>query len=195
MNTLEVMTIALDLNIKAGDIIEFLIILRNEIKSNDIPDAPFQLNYRELFKLFVKYRKIKLLRFLFSHKIDFQFSASIFITALEEDAFDIATLLHQEFRFIMRQNQSEENKVIVSLIVGSLNKTTNIGAGMIEQKCYLVREYLDFFQLRNARQLLDFIDKKINIPNKLNLLVSNFNVVLCGCLLIEIMELVSSKFE
>lgn len=94
ISTNEVITIALDLNIKAGDIIEFLIILRNEMKSNDIPDAQIQLNYRDLFKLFVKYRKIKLLRFLFSHKIDFQFSVSIFIMALEEDAFDIATLLH-----------------------------------------------------------------------------------------------------
>ena len=66
---------------------------------------------------------------------------------------------------------------------------------MIDQKCFLIREYLDYFQLRNARTLLDYIDKKVNIPNKLNLLVSNFNVVLTGCLLIEILELVGLKFD
>ena len=138
---------------------------------------------------------MKLLRYLFSQRHDFEFSTQIFILALEEDAYDVAMLLHQEFRYLMRTNLSSENKVIVSHIVSSFNKTTNQGAGMIDQKCYLVREYLDFFQLRNARQLLDFIDKKVNIPNKLNILVSNFNVVLSGCLLIEVMSLVGTKFD
>ena len=52
--------------------------------------------------------------------------------ALEEDAYDIATLLHQEFRYLMRENIAEENKSIVSNIVSSMNKTTNQGAGMID---------------------------------------------------------------
>ena len=66
---------------------------------------------------------------------------------------------------------------------------------MIEQKCYLVKEYMDHFQLRHARTLLDYIDKKIMIPNKLNLLVSNFNVVKTGCLLVELLDIVGQKFE
>lgn len=45
----------------------------------------------------------------------------------------------------MKKNQTKENKVIVSLIAMAFNKTTNNGAGMIDQKCYLVREYLDLF--------------------------------------------------
>ena len=97
--------------------------------------------------------------------------------------------------YLMRGNKSQENKVIVSNLVSSINKTTNQGAGMIDQKCFLIREYLDYFQLRNARQLLDFMEKKVTIPNKLNILVSNFNVVLTGCLLIEVLDLVGAKFD
>lgn len=39
MSTQEVVQIGLDMHIKTGEIIEFLTILRNEIKANDIPDA------------------------------------------------------------------------------------------------------------------------------------------------------------
>ena len=60
--------------------------------------------------LFVGQRKIKLLRYLFNQKIEFEFSTSIFIRTLEEDAFDIAVLLHNEYRYIMRGNSSEEDK-------------------------------------------------------------------------------------
>jgi len=63
---------------------------------------------------------------------------------LEEDAYDIATLLHKEFRYLMRDNSVEENKHIVSNCVSSMNKT-NSGSGMIEQKCFLLREYMDHF--------------------------------------------------
>ena len=61
---------------------------------------------------------------------------------------------------------------------------------MIEEKCYLIREYIEFFQLRHARTLLDQIDKKVNIPNKSNIFVTNFNVVKTGCLLIELLGLI-----
>jgi hypothetical protein len=71
--------------------------------------------------------------------------------------------------------------------VASINKSNN-GSGMIEQKCYLIKEYLDHFQLRNARNLLDNIEKKVDIANKLNIFVTNFNVVKTGCLLIELLD-------
>ena len=116
--------------------------MRNDIKMVNIPDANLQLNYKELFLMFVKQRKIKLLRYLFNQKIEFEFNTSIFIMALEEDAYDVATLLHNEFRYLMRENSIEENRHISSLCVSSINKT-NQGGGMIEQKCYLCREYID----------------------------------------------------
>lgn len=43
--------------------------------------------------------------------------------------------------------------------------------------------------------MLDYIDKKIIVPSKFNILVSNFNVVKTGCLLIEVLALVGQKFE
>jgi len=66
---------------------------------------------------------------------------------------------------------------------------------MIEQKAFLLREYMDYFSLRQARQMLDYIEKMTAIPNKTNLFVTNFNVVKTGCILIELMQLVSIKFE
>lgn len=65
----------------------------------------------------------------------------------------------------------------------------NEGAGMIEEKTYLIRVFMERFQLRHARQLLDHIEKKGLKANKLNLFVNNFNVVKTGCVLIEILEL------
>lgn len=66
---------------------------------------------------------------------------------------------------------------------------------MIEEKTFLIRQYLEHFQLRHARILLDYIEKKSCIPNKFNVLVTNFNPVKTGCLLIEILQLVGSQFE
>ena len=62
---------------------------------------------------------------------------------------------------------------------------------MIDQKCFLIRQYLDCFLLRHARSLLDHMEKRVMIKDKTNLLVTNFNVTLTGCLLIEILELIS----
>jgi len=44
----------------------------------------------------------------------------------------------------MRDNSAEENRQIVSHCVASINKT-NSGSGMIEYKCFLIREYMDHF--------------------------------------------------
>jgi len=66
---------------------------------------------------------------------------------------------------------------------------------MIEEKSYLIREFIEHFRLRHLRSLLDFIEKRTAISNKSNIFVNNFNVVKTGCLLIEILELVSSQIE
>lgn len=89
-------------------------------------------------------RKVKLLRYLFSLKIEFEFSVGIFLIALEEDAYDIAVLLHKEFSYMMRENSFEENRQIVTNVVLSMNKA-NKGSGMIDAKIYLLKEYMDFF--------------------------------------------------
>jgi len=89
-------------------------------------------------------RKVKLLRYLFSLKIEFEFSVGIFLIALEEDAYDIAVLLHKEFSYMMRENSFEENRQIVTNVVLSMNKA-NKGSGMIDAKIYPLKEYMDFF--------------------------------------------------
>ena len=66
---------------------------------------------------------------------------------------------------------------------------------MINEKAYLIREFMERFNLRNARVLLDNIDRLSNFQNKQNILVTNFNVVRTACLLIEILELISIQFE
>ena len=59
---------------------------------------------------------------------------------------------------------------------------------MIEEKAFLIREHMDHFQLRHARSMLDFIDKKATCSAKFNLFVTNFNPVKTGCILIELLE-------
>ena len=88
--------------------------MRSEVSQNNLPDGSVQLNFNTLFKIFVRLRKIKLLRYLFGQKLEFEFNVSIFIMALEEDAYDIAALLHKEFSYLMRDNSNEDNRQIVS---------------------------------------------------------------------------------
>ena len=49
--------------------------------------------------------------------MEFSFSVQVFQLSLDEDAFDIAALLHKEFAYLMRENSNEENRVIVSSCV------------------------------------------------------------------------------
>jgi hypothetical protein len=76
--------------------------------------------------------------------MEFEFNVSIFIMALEEDAYDVASLLHKEFNYLMRDNSNEENRQIVSQCVSSINKV-NQGSGMIDEKCYLIRVFMEHF--------------------------------------------------
>jgi len=62
---------------------------------------------------------------------------------------------------------------------------------MINEKAYLIREFIERFNLRNARIFLDNMDRLSGFVNKQNILITNFNVVKTACLLIEILELIS----
>lgn len=66
---------------------------------------------------------------------------------------------------------------------------------MIDEKCYLIREFMEHFQLRHARSLLDYIDKRATCQSKQNLFITNFNVVKVGCQLIELLDLVGNQFD
>jgi hypothetical protein len=123
-----------------------------------------ELDYIELFRMFTRLRKIKLLRYLFNLK-EFNFNIQLFITALEEDAYDIAMLLHKEFKLLMRSTTADDDRTIISLVIQSTIKV-NEGAGMINEKAYLIREYMEKFSLRNARVLLDNIDRLTGFANK-----------------------------
>lgn len=79
------------------------------------------LNYVELYRTFVRQRKIKLIRYLFGQKMDFEFKVEIFIMTLDESAFDVAVLLYKEFAYLMRTNSNEDNRQIVSRLVSGMN--------------------------------------------------------------------------
>jgi hypothetical protein len=79
------------------------------------------LNYVELYRTFVKQRKIKLIRYLFGQKMAFEFKVEIFIMTLDESAFDVAVLLYKEFAYLMRTNSNEDNRQIVSRLVSGMN--------------------------------------------------------------------------
>lgn len=76
-------------------------------------------------------------------------------------------------------------------IVASFSKSN----GMLEFKCYLVRQFVERMLLRHASRLLDTLDIKIQAKNKQNLLVLNLNIVRGSCLIIEMLEVVSQKFN
>ena len=80
-------------------------------------DGPAQLDYMRLFRRFVQLRRFKLLRYLFGLRQHFEFNFEVFHAALEEDAYDVAALLYQEFSYLMRSNSPEETRQIVQYCV------------------------------------------------------------------------------
>ena len=77
------------------------------------------------------------------------------------------------------------------MVVSSFSKHN----AMLDFKCYLVRKFLDKFQLRHAKQFLEIIDKMTFAKDKTNIFVINLNPVKCACLLIEILDGVSYRFH
>ena len=102
------------------------------------------MNYTELYETFVRERKIKLIRYLFGQKMEFEFKVGIFILTLEQGAFDVASLLYKEFSYLMRTNSNEDNRQIVSRLVSAMNMA-NEGSGMIEEKTFLIRVFMEHF--------------------------------------------------
>ena len=87
-------------------LIKLIGLMRKEAKSNEI-------DYHELFRVVVRLRKIKIIRYFFNLKSEFQFEPSLFIMALEEDAFDIAMLLHREFKYLLRELSADDERTII----------------------------------------------------------------------------------
>jgi hypothetical protein len=178
-----------------------------------------QLDFKGLFTLFVKQRKITLLRYLFSGEVarsDFKFTGNLFVIALEQEAYDIAALLHKEFfKSILldlpagekkgccgdcsclrkqKKEEAKENQVVgqaLNLIVSSFLKNN----GMIDYKCYLARKFQEKFLLRHARLFLDNLTRKVSAKNKENIFVLNVNPVKAACQLIELLEGISYRFH
>jgi len=74
-------------------------------------DLSQQLDFKPLFMLFVKHRKITLLRHLLGEQKpeDFTFTGHLFADTLEAEAYDIGALLHKEFfRTILLEGPDED---------------------------------------------------------------------------------------
>ena len=167
--------------------------MKNESISNNFEDPKKEFSYRDLFRIFVQRRKIKLLRYLFQLHNDFDFSPQLFIEALELEAYDIGALLYREFFRSLRDRKETptENEYIITILISSLNKNN----GLVEFKTFLLRSYIEQFALRHAKQLVDVLDQKIMQENKFNILALNFNTVKTSCLLIELVETAATRFE
>ena len=125
------MNVAIQLKLKSHDYIQILKLMRNEMVAKNMPDGNLQFNHKAIFLKFCEIRKIKVLKYLFSLKNEFDFSTSLFILTLENNHYDIAALLNMDFRYLMRDNSTEENRQIVSLITSSLKKVHESG-GMLD---------------------------------------------------------------
>ena len=76
---------------------------------------------------------------------------------MDLDAVDIAALIHKEFFRLIREISPHEEELIMTSIVASFSKSN----GMLEFKCYLVRQFVERMLLRHASRLLDTLDIKI----------------------------------
>jgi hypothetical protein len=80
--------------------------MHKEIVIASVEDHKELMNYNEIFKIFVLNRKVKLIRYLFNYDIEFAFSVNLFKDTLNQEGYDIAVLLHNEFRYLMRGNST-----------------------------------------------------------------------------------------
>lgn len=144
---------ALDKRESSSSIIDLIKMMKNEKETKYIPDADKEFNLKDLFKIFVQRRKIKLIRFLFSLRGEFHFTPQLFIEALESEAYDIGALLYKEF-FRKLKEAKKENEYIITILISSLNKNN----GQLDFKAFLLRSYMDQFILRHAKHFLDTLD-------------------------------------
>jgi hypothetical protein len=134
----DIILAALENDIKSKNIIKLIKLMKNELIQRKFKNPEIELNYKDLYRVFVQRRKIKLLRYLFSLPIEFTFNSNLFIEALELEAYDIASLLYKEF-FRKIRSASKDNEYIITILISSLNKNN----GMIEFKTFLMRQYLE----------------------------------------------------
>lgn len=151
-----------------------------------------ELDYDQLFALFVVKRKITLLRHLFSLPTKlFRFKIELFQKALDLEAYDIAALLHKEFFRLIRDIPHNQEELILTAIVSSFSKPS----GMIEFKCYLCRQFTERFLQRHVRRLLDNLDHRTTSKSKSHILVAALNTVKSTCLLIETLDILAHHFQ
>ena len=194
----------LDKGHKSYEIIEITKILQNQIemakpkvrnldeKEEDDASIHDELVYSELFSLFITRRKIRLLRFLFSlEPKTFSFKYEHFLRALELEAYDMAALLYKEFFRLLREMPPSALEQTITSVISSFSKNN----GLLDYKCYLVRQFTEKMLLRHARHLLDNLQIKIKTQSKQNILVLNLNVVKCACLLVENLDDIGHKFS
>lgn len=67
----------------------------------------------------------------------FKFKYQHFKVCLQIEAYDIGALIYKEFFRLIREIDPHDEEIILTSIVSSFAKTN----GMIEFKCYLVRQF------------------------------------------------------
>lgn len=112
---------ALDNKESSQSIIELIKFMKTEVQRASFDDPIKEFNLKDLYKIFVQRRKIKLLRFLFQMNNDFDFKPQMFVEALELEAYDIGALLHKEY-FRKLRDATKENEYIITILISSLNK-------------------------------------------------------------------------
>ena len=70
----DVVYAALDKNETSRSVIEIVKLMKNEVQSKFFEEPDKEFNLKDLFRIFVQRRKIKLLRFLFSLHNEFDFT-------------------------------------------------------------------------------------------------------------------------
>jgi len=146
-----------DLEVCENDIIEEMI---NQNKtSTDVISMIARTKSKEacdrLFILFMLKRKYMLINYLFTKCKVFQFDYHLFIMCLENDAYDIAVLLYQNFESYFFESDVRDN--VVPHLLNAFNKATN----MIEAKCYLLKKYITYFNASHCKRLLDIYEYKL----------------------------------
>ena len=174
------------LRIKEIDII-YEMINQNK-KGSDIISMIIRVNEQDdfdsLFIMFVLQRKFMLINYLFSKCNKFRFDYPLFIMCLENDAHDIAVLLYQNFEAFFQDHGNRRN--IMPHLLNSFSK----GTSLIEAKCYLLKKYINHFNVSQCRRLLDIFEYKLLTLGRSHALVNNVNPVKTSCLLIEIIDMI-----
>lgn len=99
-----------------------------------------------------------MLRYLFQLRTElFKFRIELFTKCLELEAYDIAALIFKEFFRLIRDIPPNEEEVILTSVVASFSKAN----GMLEFKCYLVRQFSERMLQRHVKRLLDTLDVRI----------------------------------